>query len=191
MQVPGLTEQFSVKFKAFLKPQDFSAEWDFSLVVVGRAKLFIDGKLVVDLWDKQTAGETFYNQGTEETFGRFYVEQGRQYEIEVLYNNVSPLRGYGLADLKAIRLGGAPVVNEDEELKAAEKAATEADVAVVVVGLNHDWESEGHDRTTLALPARTNELVNRVLKANPNTIVVNQSVRSFLLNFRFNITHIL
>jgi len=183
MQVPGITEQFSVKFKGFLRPQDFSAEWDFSLVVVGRAKLWIDDELVVDLWDNHKPGETFYNQGTEETFGRYYIEQGRQYKIEMLYNNISPLRGYAPAVLRAVRLGGAPVVDEDEELKAAEKAAAEADVAVVVVGLNHDWESEGHDRTTLALPARTNELVTRVLKANPRTIVVNQSVRTFLLAF--------
>ena len=178
MQVLGLTEQFSVKFKAFLKPQDFSGEWDFSLIVVGRAKLWIDGQLVVDLWDGQKMGEMFGYQATEEVSGRFYVEQGKTYELEVLYNNISPLRGYAPAISRAIRLGGWPVVNEDEDLKAAEKAAAEADVAIVVVGLNQDWESEGHDRKTMDLPARSNELITRVSRANPRTIIVNQSVRS-------------
>jgi len=37
-------------------------------------------------------------------------------------------------------------------------------------------ESEGHDRTTLDLPGRTNELILRIAEANPLTIVVTQSV---------------
>jgi hypothetical protein len=38
-------------------------------------------------------------------------------------------------------------------------------------------ESEGYDRTTLDLPGRTNELIQRVARVNPKTIVVTQSVR--------------
>ena len=51
-------------------------------------------------------------------------------------------------------------------------AAAAADVAVVVVGTNSDWETEGEDRTTLALPGEQDELVRRVVEANPRTIVV-------------------
>jgi len=43
------------------------------------------------------------------------------------------------------------------------------------VGLNADWETEGYDRTTLALPGRTDELVERIAAVNPRTIVVLQS----------------
>jgi beta-glucosidase len=61
----------------------------------------------------------------------------------------------------------------DEELfRRAEEAAAAADVAVVVVGTTEDVESEGLDRGTLALPGRQDELVARVLAANPRTIVV-------------------
>ena len=42
----------------------------------------------------------------------------------------------------------------------------------MVVGTNDDWESEGHDRTTLTLPGEQDELVRRVVAANPNTVVV-------------------
>ena len=52
------------------------------------------------------------------------------------------------------------------------RAAAEADVAVVVVGSNGQWESEGHDRPDLSLPGRQRELVEAVLEANPRTVVV-------------------
>jgi beta-glucosidase len=43
---------------------------------------------------------------------------------------------------------------------------------VVVVGTTEEVESEGFDRTSLALPGRQDELVARVADANPNTVVV-------------------
>ena len=43
---------------------------------------------------------------------------------------------------------------------------------VVVVGTTNEVESEGFDRTTLALPGRQDELVRRVAAANPRTVVV-------------------
>ena len=56
----------------------------------------------------------------------------------------------------------------------AESAARSADIAVVICGLNDDWESEGDDRPNLSLPLRSNELIERVAAANPNTVVVLQ-----------------
>jgi beta-glucosidase len=43
-----------------------------------------------------------------------------------------------------------------------------------LVGIN-SWETEGHDRQDMGLPGLTNRLVQEVLKADPNAIVVNQS----------------
>jgi len=53
--------------------------------------------------------------------------------------------------------------------------AKESDATILVVGLNHDWESEGFDRKDLELPGLINRLVSEVLHADPNTVVVNQS----------------
>jgi beta-glucosidase len=50
-----------------------------------------------------------------------------------------------------------------------------ADVVIAVVGLNADWETEGYDRTTLALPGRTDELISKLVQTNPKTVVVTQS----------------
>jgi beta-glucosidase len=51
-------------------------------------------------------------------------------------------------------------------------AAADADVAVVIVGTTAEWESEGFDRRTLALPGDQDELIDQVAAVNPNTIVV-------------------
>jgi beta-glucosidase len=75
-----------------------------------------------------------------------------------------------------VRLGGAEVIDENVKMAEAVEIAKEADVVVAIVGLNGDWESEGYDRKTLALPGRTDELIEKVLAVNPNTVVVTQSV---------------
>lgn len=66
----------------------------------------------------------------------------------------------------------APVRSDDDEIAAAVAAAAEADLTVVVVGTNEEVESEGWDRTTLALPGRQDELVERVLDVAPDAVVV-------------------
>ena len=54
----------------------------------------------------------------------------------------------------------------------ATDAAKQSDAAVVFVGINQDQESEGRDRTVLTLPGAQEQLVQAVLTANPNTILV-------------------
>ncbi|KRF23234.1 beta-glucosidase [Phycicoccus sp. Soil803] len=63
----------------------------------------------------------------------------------------------------------APV---DETLAAAAAAAQAADVAVVVVGLTPEQETEGSDKTTLALPGEQDALVRAVAAAATRTVVV-------------------
>ncbi|MES2107437.1 MAG: glycoside hydrolase family 3 C-terminal domain-containing protein [Bacteroidota bacterium] len=50
--------------------------------------------------------------------------------------------------------------------------AKSADMAMVFIGGNREYESEGHDRKDLSLPFHEQELVDAVTAANPNTIVV-------------------
>lgn len=60
----------------------------------------------------------------------------------------------------------------EAELKAAEEAAAKAKVAVVVAGLPDNFESEGFDRDTLSMPEGHLRMIDAVVKANPNTVVV-------------------
>jgi beta-glucosidase len=73
--------------------------------------------------------------------------------------------------MRGIKLGHRHPAPPDL-LDRAIAVARDADAVVVVVGTNDDWESEGHDRDTMDLPGRQDELVARAVAANPNTVVV-------------------
>lgn len=60
----------------------------------------------------------------------------------------------------------------DEMIAEAVAAAKAAKVAVVFAGLPDAYESEGYDRTHMAMPACQNKLIEAVAAANPNTVVV-------------------
>jgi beta-glucosidase len=79
----------------------------------------------------------------------------------------------GMAHSVATTLGHrAPGPDEEGLIAAAVELAARSDVAIVVVGTTEQVESEGFDRTSLALPGRQDELVIRVAAANPRTVVV-------------------
>jgi beta-glucosidase len=77
-------------------------------------------------------------------------------------------------NLNAVRIGAFPVVEPEQAIVDAIELAKKSDVAVLVVGLNADWECEGYDRPNLSLPYNTDELISRVAEAQPNTVVVVQ-----------------
>ncbi|WP_239073122.1 beta-d-glucosidase [Sediminihabitans luteus] len=74
--------------------------------------------------------------------------------------------------VRAELVHGHPGPSAEEEIAEAVAAAAAADVAIVVVGTTEEVESEGYDRPSLALPGNQDELVARVLAANPRTVVV-------------------
>jgi len=61
---------------------------------------------------------------------------------------------------------------KEEELQKAVETAKKADVAVLFIGTSLSVESEGRDRTTLALPGNQEALVEAVMAVNPKTVVV-------------------
>ena len=60
----------------------------------------------------------------------------------------------------------------DDMIAQAVAAAKDAKVAVIFAGLPDSYESEGYDRTHMAMPACQNKLIDAVVEANPNTVVV-------------------
>jgi len=69
----------------------------------------------------------------------------------------------------------APQVSDDETVALRDEAvaaAAAATVAVVFLGLPARLESEGYDRDDIDLPAEQLALLDAVLQANPNTVVV-------------------
>lgn len=72
-----------------------------------------------------------------------------------------------------------PDQNLIDEAVAIAKAS---DVAILCIGSNREYESEGHDRKNLALPFGEQALVNAVSAVNPNTIIVIMAGAPYDLN---------
>ena len=91
-------------------------------------------------------------------------------ELDATVQAVHPV-GYA-SFARAELVHRTPGASPDALLADAVAAAAAADLAVVVVGTNEEIESEGYDRTSLALPGTQDALVRAVVAANPRTVVV-------------------
>lgn len=159
---------------------DEDCNFEFGLTVYGTAKLYIDGEMVVDNETKQRSGGTFFNTGTVEETGRKQLKAGQTYKLEVKYasgatSKLDASDGVVIFGGGGLRIGGAKVIDADEEIRRAVELAKTVDQVVLCIGLNSDFEAEGNDRDHMALPGRTDDLVSAVAKATPNTVVVVQS----------------
>ena len=97
------------------------------------------------------------------------LEAGQDVPVQLTYRPTGGAAALGGAEVTmlTVQLNVAPVIDEQAEFDRAVSLAAESDVAVVVVGTNEEVESEGFDRTSLALPGRQDELVRAVAAANP------------------------
>ncbi|KZS99622.1 uncharacterized protein LAESUDRAFT_765338 [Laetiporus sulphureus 93-53] len=177
-----LTKLWTLKVTGFLKPCETDCDFEFGLSSAGRTKLYVDGELVIDNWTRQTRGDAFSGSGLTEDKGVVPLKAGVKHEIVIEYCNVHALAAADpdeavMDSNPGVQLGGVMVEDADALMACAERVAAEADAVVVVVGLNADWEMEGYDRTTLALPGQTDELVWHVARANKrkHTVVVTQA----------------
>ncbi len=161
------------KFSARLTTQytvEANGEYLFSLVSAGLSRLYLDDALLVDNWSDWKVGDTFFGFGSNEIIGAAQLQAGRAYNVRVEYAFPAP----GAMAMKALRVGVTRPLG-DEAIESALLAAAQADVAVLFVGLNGEWDTEGRDRPDIDLVGRQNELIERVATANPNTVVVLQS----------------
>lgn len=128
------------------------------------ARLFVDDRLVAD----NQVGRFSAGLGVHGGEGHLELEAGRAYDVRL--EHVPPDEGQWIC---TVDVGVAPA-RLDRAAGIAEAAALAAsvDTAVVVVGSNSEWESEGADRESIDLPNGQDELVRAVVAANPNTVVV-------------------
>lgn len=135
---------------------------------------------MIDNWTRQRRGEFFFGLGSVEERGVYHLEANKSHDVYVEFCNVgAPADGDEdetvMDNTAGVRLGGVEVRNSDDLMNQAVELARKADVVIAVVGLNADFETESHDRKTLALPGRTDELIQKVAEVNKNTIVVTQA----------------
>ena len=140
--------------------------------VTGRARLWADGELLLDesvVPEGDDLGAAFLSPAVRTA--PIEVEAGREIEVRFVYDNEE--REGALAGALSLTVGTQPLdTDPDALIAAAVETARGADVALVVVGTNAKVESEGFDRTDLALPGRQDDLVRAVAAVNPRTVVV-------------------
>ncbi|KAL3424558.1 glycosyl hydrolase family 3 N terminal domain-containing protein [Phlyctema vagabunda] len=153
--------------------------YDFGLTVQGTAKFYIDGELVVDNTENQVSGSGFFGSGTIEVVGSKELVGGKTYTLLSQWGSrpTSSLQSHGIVSFGpgGHRLSGCKRIDPQTAIADAVKLASEVDQVVLFAGLNGDWESEGHDRANMDLPPYSDELISKVLDANPETVVVIQS----------------
>ncbi len=165
---PGVRrEAFSTRLTATFTPQE-SGTHHFSLASAGLSRFFVDGQEVIDNWTHQTRGDTYFGAGSTEAIAQVEMMAGQTYELRVDYSS------QGVTMLTGFRLGHLPPLAEDA-LEQAAALAARSDVALLFVGLNGDWESEGRDRPDMELAGQQVMLIEQVAAANPNTVVVLQT----------------
>ncbi|MEV6604442.1 glycoside hydrolase family 3 C-terminal domain-containing protein [Kutzneria sp. NPDC051319] len=146
----------------------------FSFIGLGQARLEIGGTV---LFEQSTmpSGDDPFTAILNPREERFDVDLPAGQPVEVSFR-LTPLgleRGINKYVWIALTVGhSGPESDPERRIEKAVAVAKHADVAVVVVGTTDQSESEGFDRTTLALPGPQDELVRRVAEANPRTIVV-------------------
>jgi beta-glucosidase len=169
---------YSFRVKTTLCPTT-SGIHTFGFSSVGPGRLFLNEKLFIDNWDWTEEGEAMFGN-SDDVLKSIHLEQNEP--VEILVESTSEARPLSkIAKAGTHGYGGCRIGYQEEQttdlLAEAVTIAKEADVAIIVVGLDNEWESEGYDRKTIALPKNGSQdaLITAVLAANPNTIVVNQS----------------
>ena len=158
--------------------------------LVGRASLSVDGAVLVDE-DLQPTGTDLGAAFLSPPAATADVRLTAGTPVELRFEH-EIAQGGPLSGALALRVGTAPAVPDEDELIAeAARAAASADVALVVVGTNSLVESEGFDRTSLALPGRQDDLVRAVAAANPRTVVVVNAGSPVLLPWRDDVAAVL
>jgi beta-glucosidase len=144
----------------------YSARWtgtltapatgDFQLGIDGNDgyRLYLDGALLLDDWPKVTR---------RTRLASVHLEAGRRYDLRLAYHE--PV---GNAWLRLVWNVGVPA-STDRDLDDAVALAARSGVAVIVAGIE---EGEFRDRSSLALPGRQEELIQRVAATGTPTVVV-------------------
>jgi beta-glucosidase len=155
--VPGVDQnRFAVRLSGFFTPKE-SGIHCFGLGSIGRGRLFIESKEVIDNWTEPAP----YGQKTIE----LKMTAGQKYAILMEYKwEGNPL-------WRSLSLSHLPPHNTDL-ITDAVALASRSDAVILVAGLTPEWEAEGFDRVDMKLPGEQDELISRVAAANPNTIVV-------------------
>ncbi|MGG6382217.1 beta-glucosidase family protein [Paenarthrobacter sp. NEAU-H11] len=172
-----------VQFHTFFTPEE-TGPVNLGFSTVGHGRIFVDGILAREATIEATGtdlGAAFLAPPSASV----QVQATAGVPLEVRIELDTHDREGALSNALAVTIGiEADDADPDALIRDAVEAARAAEAAVVVVGTNSRVESEGYDRTSLALPGLQDRLVHAVAAANPRTIVIVNSGSPVLLPWR-------
>ena len=158
---PANPHKFSARITAIFTATE-SGTYTFALSGNGLSKMLLDEKIVIDNWSEIIPEEPWVDSsegvGLELNGGQSY-----SFQVEYVHESTFPWRG--------LQINCMPPVAEDP-LNDALLAASKSDLVILFAGNTAEWESEGFDRPDMDLPQKQNELIEEVVKVNPNTVIV-------------------
>ena len=136
----------------------------------GLSRLFIDGHQITEAWESWSRGTTYFEEGCDEVIGHADLTAGQTHEVVIEFAT----RAHATLGLAAFAAGiSLPMGQAD--IDAAARIAAAADVALLFVGRDASWDSEGADLPGITLPGLQDDLIRAVAVANPRTVVVLQT----------------
>lgn len=185
-----LPDGVAVRAKKLVLSTIYTAPGDgayrFAVAGIGELRLEIDGELATEAIAPQAADPMEVFSQPFETGVERDLRAGERVRISVSGKPGDYEPGFVRFRLAAQRIRTAP-----ELMGEALAAAGQADAVVVVVGPAQGEESEGYDRTTLALPGRQDALIEEVAAVCPRTIVVVNSGMPVLMPWAERVSAIL
>jgi beta-glucosidase len=157
------------------------------LGVRGRVAIWIDGQLAYEggeIPDTQDIDGMWHDPPCQAV--EVEMTAGRPVEVVMRWRKFYD-QGIALIEMSIEK----PVFSPEAALAEAEKLAGEADAVVLLVGTTSLDESEGHDRTSLALQPEQDELVARVAAVNARTVVVVSAGAPVLMPWRNDVGAVL
>lgn len=179
---PGL--RYSFRTVTHLTPNS-SGDHIFSLASCGPSRLLVEGEEIITLMDRvegSPRSDAFMGYGSPEERQSMSMKAGQRYEVivECISREITEIPVDFTKELYRDEvMDGARLGFMEEEkrdlIAEAEELAGKVDTVVLLVGRSIEWETETCDIPSMTLPGPQDELVRRVLTANPKTIIVNQS----------------
>ncbi|TDT31431.1 beta-glucosidase [Streptomyces sp. BK208] len=161
--VPGAR---TVEIVARLRPRT-GGRWTLGVAGFGRMSLTLDGRTLLEGdFPPHTDDPAVVHVNPPGRYATADLAAGRD-ALLVARRELAP--GTGRA---TVVVAAPPAPDVAASLAEAARAAAAADAAIVVVGTTEHGESEGYDRTGLALGASQDALVRAVAAANPRTVAV-------------------
>ncbi|WQF85528.1 Putative glycoside hydrolase, family 3, glycoside hydrolase family 3 domain, PA14 [Colletotrichum destructivum] len=154
-----------------------------SLASIGPAKLFVDNEPILEQSGSFDEKSTlFFSYGSGEARASLSLTAGREYHIQIdclshdrQLDPVIAARMDPMEDrFQGVRLGYEEADARDLPAEAA-RMANNCDAAIVVVGRDKEWETEGQDIPIFELPGEQVRLIREVAASCSRTIVVVQA----------------